>query len=453
MNHKFIEQKIAAIENSNFTHIPGPNPILAPGKKGSWDDGIMELCDVFKDEGKYYLYYHAKGNNENYRIGVAVSDSPLGPFIKYENNPILDLNNFGVCSSNDAYIACGSIFKESYNEYYLFYSLQQKDDPHNFYIGLATAKHPLGPWTKYEKNPIMQNFGYVGGVTKKDGKYYMYNEYPNRIKADDYGTISVAVADKPQGPWHPYRNEPVLKVEDWGTWDDAGYSECSVKYDGALFHMFYGGGQTNEVRIRSRESIGYAYSVDGKNFTKYSKNPVAHRENLAYGAAMAEVCFLTEYPYIYLYHTLRYSESWNKNMEDEFPRIEHIGAEVLCIADKFNVSYPVYEIDTLPPCKSTYDDMKLPLTVSEAKEFSLTVSGEYEKNATAPLKVNIYTGINENSFDTVPYKSFTLDVAPNSKIQQTFTDEICAKFMRVIIENTDNNSAINNISVNIMLKN
>ena len=304
-----------------------------------------------------------------------------------------------------------------------------------------------------KKNPIMQNFGYVGGVTKKDGKYYMYNEYPNRIKADDYGTISVTVADKPQGPWHPYRNEPVLKVEDWGTWDDAGYSECNVKYDGTLFHMFYGGGKTNEVRIRSRESIGYAYSVDGKNFIKYSKNPVAHRENLAYGAAMAEVCFLPEYPYIYLYHTLRYSESWHKDMEEEFPRIEHIGAEVLCIADKFNVSYPVFNIDTLAANEIKYDDKKLPLTVAEAKDFSLTVSCEYEKKATAPLKVNIYTGINEKTFDTKPYKSFLLDVVSGEKVQQTFSSNVCAKFMKVVVENTDNSSKISNISVNVMLKN
>ena len=294
MDNLFIEQKIAAIENSNFIHIPGPNPILTPGEKGAWDDGILEMCDILKDNGKYYLYYHAKGNGENYRIGVAVSDNPLGPFQKYGDKPILDLTGFG--GSDDAYIACGSVIKESVNEYYLFYSLQQKRDPHNFYIGLATAEYPLGPWTKYEGNPIMQNFGYVGGVTKKDGKYYMFNEYPNRVQADDYGTISVATADNPRGPWVPCREEPVLPVEDWGAWDDAGYSECNVKYDGTLFHMFYGGAKTNKVRLRSQESIGYAYSTDGKHFTKYSKNPVARRESLAYGAAMAEVCFLAEYP-------------------------------------------------------------------------------------------------------------------------------------------------------------
>ena len=90
---------------------------------------------------------------------------------------------------------------------------------------------------------------------------------------------------------------------------------------------------------------------------------------------------------------------------------------------------------------------------AEAKEFSLTVSCDYNHNATAPLKICVYTGINEKSFDTVPYKSFALDIVPDTKIQQTFTSEICAKFMRVVVENTDSNSAINNISINVMLKN
>lgn len=451
MEQSFISQKIAAIENTDFIHIPGPNPILIPGKPGSWDDGILEACDIFKDAGKYYLYYHGRGNGENYRIGVAVSDSPLGPFVKYGNQPILDLKGFGV--SDDAYIACGSVFKESVDQYYLFYSLQQKSDPHNFYIGLATANHPLGPWIKYEKNPIMQNFGYVGGITKKDGKYYMFNEYPNRVQADDYGTISVATADAPEGPWIPCREAPVMDVEDWGTWDDAGYSECNVKYDGNLFHTFYGGGKTHKIRLRSEESVGYAYSVDGKHFTKYSKNPVARRENIAYGAAMAEVCFLMEYPYIYLYHTLRYSESWCQDTEKKFPFAEHIGVEILSVADRFCVSYPVYSIDILKPGERVSDPNKLPLTVAEANQFSLTVSCEFGEKAASPLVISAYTGTNEKDLDTEPYQSFTVPVSPGKKIQKTFTCPICARFVRFVAENTDNTSPVQNISLSITLKN
>lgn len=401
--------------------------------------------------GKYYLYYHATGNGNSYRIGVAVADDPLGPFVKYGDKPILDLESFG--HGNDKYIACGSILKESTNKYYLYYSLQQKDDPWNYYIGLATADNPLGPWIKYEKNPIMKNFGYVGGVTKKDGKYYMFNEFPTRVQATDYGHISVAVADAPEGPWSPCRDVPVLPVEDWGTWDDAGYSECNVKYDGTLFHMFYGGAKTSEVRLQSRESIGYAYSVDGKHFVKYTKNPVARREAIACGAALAEVCFLAEYPYIYLYHTLRYSKPWRKEDEALYPFVEHIGVEVLCTADRFNISYPVYSLNGLKPSEIRYDTSKLPLSVGEAKEFSLSLCCTYGENAISPAKIHVYTSNDGLNFDTAPYYTFTANVTPGEKIRQSFRGALCEKFIRIAIENGDDTEEITDVSLFITLKN
>ncbi len=60
-----------------------------------------ETCDCFVAEGpfmlkhneKYYLTYSANHfRSPDYAIGYAVSDSPLGPFIKYEGNPILHRN-------------------------------------------------------------------------------------------------------------------------------------------------------------------------------------------------------------------------------------------------------------------------------------------------------------------------------------------------------------------------
>src|SRR5260370_785534 len=42
-----------------FLHIPGPNPIISRGAKGSWDDNYIEAGDVIKDSETYYFYYHA----------------------------------------------------------------------------------------------------------------------------------------------------------------------------------------------------------------------------------------------------------------------------------------------------------------------------------------------------------------------------------------------------------
>jgi hypothetical protein len=78
----------ALLAGGQFLQIPGPNPILTPGPEGAWDDEIIEASDAFKDFGTYYLYYHGNGGR-GYRLGVATSTHPLGPFAKHGAEPIL----------------------------------------------------------------------------------------------------------------------------------------------------------------------------------------------------------------------------------------------------------------------------------------------------------------------------------------------------------------------------
>ena len=458
MENIVLSAKINAIESARFTQIPGPSPLLLPGKPGAWDDGMCEMCDILKDDGKYYLYYHATGRGESYRVGVAVADNPLGPFVKHGTEPILDLS-FG--DGNDRYIACGSILKESTGTYYLFYSLQQKNDELNYYIGLATADNPLGPFKKFEGNPIMKNFGYVGGVTKRGGKYYMFNEYPTRVQACDYGHISYAVADRPEGPWTPCKDAPVMPVEDWGTWDDAGYSESNVKFDGTLFHMFYGGAKTHANRLLSQESMGYAYSPDGRRFFKYGKNPVAHRENIAYGAAMAECCFITEYPYVYVYHTLRYSKPWLPEDEyayenEKFPRMEHIGVQVLSLTEHFSVAMPALSVDTLAAGTSYHDVAKLPISVMNARAFALSVAYTCDAGMDADkpaLLIKVKTGPSPDALSTEGTYTFSVPTYPGKASRvELGSNDLCARFMQIEVENIDGKHSIKDVSVMLTLE-
>ena len=51
-----------------------------------WNEGQV----VVKNNGKYYLYYSANYfASKEYGVGVAVADSPMGPFVKAKNNPLL----------------------------------------------------------------------------------------------------------------------------------------------------------------------------------------------------------------------------------------------------------------------------------------------------------------------------------------------------------------------------
>ncbi|MGE4489238.1 MAG: family 43 glycosylhydrolase, partial [Kiritimatiellales bacterium] len=51
---------------------------------------VTEGPEVIRHKGLYYLTYSGSHyQNINYAVGYVVSDSPLGPFEKYEYNPIL----------------------------------------------------------------------------------------------------------------------------------------------------------------------------------------------------------------------------------------------------------------------------------------------------------------------------------------------------------------------------
>jgi len=61
----------------------------SPHAAYQWNEGPF----VLKQNGKYYLMYSANYfASHDYAIGYAVSDSPTGPFIKSESNPVLAKN-------------------------------------------------------------------------------------------------------------------------------------------------------------------------------------------------------------------------------------------------------------------------------------------------------------------------------------------------------------------------
>lgn len=58
---------------------------------------VIEGPFVLKHNNKYYLSFSCNHTQSpDYAIGYAISDNPMGPFIKYENNPILFKNDLVV---------------------------------------------------------------------------------------------------------------------------------------------------------------------------------------------------------------------------------------------------------------------------------------------------------------------------------------------------------------------
>ncbi len=66
-----------------------------------WAGRQMWDTDAAEKNGKYYLYFPAKDKTDIFRIGVAVSDKPEGPFIP-EPHPIIGSYSIDPCVFEDA---------------------------------------------------------------------------------------------------------------------------------------------------------------------------------------------------------------------------------------------------------------------------------------------------------------------------------------------------------------
>jgi hypothetical protein len=424
-----------------FIQIPGPNPILRPGPKGTWDGGVIEAGNVLKDEHTYYFYYHGtpgkteKWPRDGYRIGVATADHLLGPWKKNEGDPLLDLGAIG--SWEDQHVACPSVIKEAKDKWYMWYcgrGHDRKNQPWS--IGLATASSPLGPWKKYEGNPVVEDFGYVGGVVKVGGKYYMYSVWPVGSTSPDQGAIYVATADKPEGPWKKYVDKPVVPNGDWGAWDDGGYSEAGMLHHDGVFQTFYSG-----TKWRKLESIGYAYSYDGFNFTKYPGNPVAPRENNPDASAFAEIHAYWESPFYYLFHTLR-------NISR---RGEDLGVQVLATRTPFSLTMPVINLASLEAGKSTTLGDSPPISVGNITRLALTVECTYSQSAKQAVKVHVRSSPDGLNYDTVDLLNFENALDPGQTARKTVELESKFKFVKVLVENPDRSQSVSDVKITATL--
>jgi hypothetical protein len=87
---RHIGVAIAEKPDGPWTRFEG-NPVLSPGK-GAWDSLIVDDAHIIVRGGEIWLYY--KGGHHTIRPqdtewGLAVGETPTGPFIKSNDNPLI----------------------------------------------------------------------------------------------------------------------------------------------------------------------------------------------------------------------------------------------------------------------------------------------------------------------------------------------------------------------------
>jgi len=144
--------------------------ILGLGKKDMFDAQATFTPNILFANGKYFLYYtgvkptpgNAKGEFENNStnditaIGVAMSDSPFGPFTRVSEEPILKVSVEP--EKFDSYRVDDAALLYRNGLYWLYHKgrsrVNEAEGPAHTQMGVAYSSNPQGPFIKYYK-PIL----------------------------------------------------------------------------------------------------------------------------------------------------------------------------------------------------------------------------------------------------------------------------------------------------------
>ncbi|MCG6187346.1 family 43 glycosylhydrolase [Maribellus maritimus] len=143
---------------------------LSVGENSEFDSHAVFTPNILKYKDKYYLYYTGvKPTPENpfnefennsdtdiTAIGVAVSDSPDGPFVRINREPILMFSN--ITMDFDSYRVDDASLLVRDKKIWLYYKgrsrIYGKEGPKFTKMGVALSNHPEGPFYK-QKKPLL----------------------------------------------------------------------------------------------------------------------------------------------------------------------------------------------------------------------------------------------------------------------------------------------------------
>lgn len=172
--------------------------VLAPRGEGYWDGTTCHNPHIKKVDGRYCLFYmgNANGKTNTKRIGLAVADSPYGPWER-PDQPLLETaydedawDNH--CTSNPSFI------KHPNGQYWLYYKSWNTYDYENYTdpkirgnrkYGLAIADNLFGPYRRHKQNPIIDYSSRGGNVQAEDG-YVWFEDGKFKMLMRDMGVFN-----------------------------------------------------------------------------------------------------------------------------------------------------------------------------------------------------------------------------------------------------------------------
>ncbi|WP_369240692.1 family 43 glycosylhydrolase [Streptomyces sp. R21] len=170
-----------AYSSTDLVHWKDHGVILDLGPDVSWADSRAWAPTMAEKDGKYYFYFCADAN-----IGVAVSDSPTGPFKDALGKPLLKAGDFSGQMIDPA------VFTDDDGQSYLYFG-----NGHAYVVPLGADMTSLDTSKIKDITPSGYNEGSF--VIKRKGTYYfMWSENDTR---DENYRVAYATGPSPTGPW------------------------------------------------------------------------------------------------------------------------------------------------------------------------------------------------------------------------------------------------------------
>lgn len=255
------------------------NGVSLQVKDVKWAEKQMWAPDAAEKDGQYYLFFPAKDYNGIFRIGVAISNSPTGPFIP---EPEAIKQSFSIDPA---------VFKDEDGSYYMYFGgiwggqLQrwrtgvflgeQPESPFAFLpldhepslcAKVAKLTHDLLDFSEPAKdvliidengNPLLQGdndrrFFEASWMHKYQGKYYF------SFSTGDTHFLCYAIGDNPYGPF-TYSGKILDPVIGW----TSHHSICEFENK---WYLFYHDSSLSKgvTHLRCVKVIELKYDDDGK---------------------------------------------------------------------------------------------------------------------------------------------------------------------------------------------
>ena len=240
-----------------------------------WAGRQLWAPDAAEKDGKYYLFFPAKDKEDIFRIGVAVSDRPEGPF-KAEPNPIkgtfsMDPSVFQ--EGGDYYLVWGGIWGgqlQWYDDQQLVKGRQgpmeglPADDEKALMPYIAKLGNDMKSLSEKPRElmildaggePIQagdrdRRFFEAAWVHKHNGLYYL------SYSTGDTHFIAYATADTPYGPF-TYRGNVLNPVEGWTN------HHSIVEFEGKWYLFYHDTELSGETPLRNIKMAELTHLEDG----------------------------------------------------------------------------------------------------------------------------------------------------------------------------------------------